>query len=148
MKRNAVALAIAAAIVAGCSSAQTMGTVPSRTGVIAQGQAHGASRRSWMLPGTSGQDLLYASGLFEYPLPPFGVEVFSYPKGSVVGQLKFQGLPLRLCSDRSGDVFIPVLTSRSNNNFIYEYAHGGTEPIAILTDSGVPFGCAVDPTTG
>jgi len=31
---------------------------------------------------------------------------------------------------------------------IYEYAHGGTSPIATLNDPKTALGCAVDPTTG
>jgi hypothetical protein len=47
------------------------------------------------------------------------------------------------CADANGDVFIVESLS------INEYAHGGTQPIATLSDpSGYGFGCAVDPTTG
>ena len=125
-----------------CGSVQPPGPLP-------QSQTYAAVARmyhaSWMLPNTSKQDLLYASGGTRSGP---GVEVLSYPEGTVVGQLTFGGNAYGLCSDRSGDVFIPVWSSQTNDNYIYEYAHGGTAPIATLTDSGVPFGCAVDPTTG
>jgi hypothetical protein len=50
-----------------------------------------------------------------------------------------------LCVDKAGDVF--VVDERAQD--IVEYAHGGTEPIATLNDSGNhPNGCAVDPLTG
>jgi hypothetical protein len=130
---------------AGCGGSQppigAPGAMP-QTSTIA---AHAERGKSWMLSDTSNEDLLYASGR---QLPGYGVEVLSYPKGSVVGQLTFDGIPYGLCSDRSGDVFIPVSSSQYNTNYIYEYAHGGTQPIATLADSGVPFGCTVDPTTG
>jgi hypothetical protein len=31
---------------------------------------------------------------------------------------------------------------------VYEYAHGGTAPIATLSDPGLAKGCAIDPVTG
>ena len=36
----------------------------------------------------------------------------------------------------------------SQTGTIYEFAHGGTTPIAMLSDPGLPAGCAVDPETG
>jgi hypothetical protein len=74
--------------------------------------------------------------------------VFSYPKGKLVGEV---GAPsgdlFGLCSDNAGDVFV---TSQGSDyqGYIYEYAHGGTEPITTLSDPGEPLGCAVDPETG
>lgn len=142
--RNAVRSTLsigAAALIAGCGGFQSpIGA----SGIMPQSRSlttHAKTGGSWMLPDTASEDLLYASGEED-------VDVLSYPKGGVVGQLKFQGGAYGLCSDRSGDVFIPVWSSQSNSNYIYEYAHGGSEPIATLTDSGVPFGCVVDPTTG
>jgi hypothetical protein len=47
------------------------------------------------------------------------------------------------CSNRTGDVFVP------NNTEVFEYAHGGTSPIATLSlpgNSGAA--CSIDPSTG
>ena len=49
------------------------------------------------------------------------------------------------CTDASGDVWI----ANTKATEMLEYAHGGTSPIATLSDPGeYPAGCAVDPTTG
>ena len=73
------------------------------------------------------------------------VYVYSYPHGKLVGTLTGFDIPTGLCSNKAGDVFIP-------NGFgadIVEYAHGGTSPIATLSDAGEgPSGCGVDPKTG
>jgi hypothetical protein len=137
---------MAAALLAACGGSPPLigapGAMPQPQGIAAL--ADGG--KTWMQPGTPNEDLLYASGSSEKW--GLGVQVFSYPKGSVVGQLTLTGVPNGLCSDRSGNVFIPVPSSKSKTNYVYEYAHGGTTPIATLADSGVPYGCAVDPTTG
>jgi hypothetical protein len=54
--------------------------------------------------------------------------------------------PLGECADAVGDVWITNLGSRE----IIEYAHGGTEPIATLTEPPAekPQACSIDPTTG
>ncbi len=142
LSRCTLSAGIAAALLAGCSGSQPPIGAPGAMPQALALAAHASRGTSWMLTDTSNEDLLYASGR------GYGVEVLSYPKGTVVGQLTFDGTAYGLCSDRSGDVFIPVWSSQYNTNYIYEYAHGGTEPIATLTDSGVPFGCAVDPMTG
>jgi hypothetical protein len=45
-------------------------------------------------------------------------------------------------------VYVVVAAPGSENSYIYEYAHAGTQPINTLADSGLAIGCAVDPTTG
>jgi hypothetical protein len=99
-----------------------------------------------MLPGTSGQDLLYLSagtGGSGF------INVYSYPAGKLVGQLTGLLEPPGECVDSSGDVFaISYANTSFNSSTIYEYAHGGTSPIATLADPGVGMGCSVDPTTG
>ncbi len=90
-------------------------------------------------------DLLYAGD-------PAGLSVlvFSYPQGSLVQTLTgFAAPPFYMCSDRRGDVFVPT-TNFSSPGYIYEFAHGGTQPIDILTDPGPGYarGCSVDPATG
>ncbi|MBV8498406.1 MAG: hypothetical protein JO003_04040 [Candidatus Eremiobacteraeota bacterium] len=56
--------------------------------------------------------------------------------------------PTGECVDRAGDVFVVTENTSESAGVIYEYAHGGTEPIATLNDPNYAFGCSVDPTTG
>jgi hypothetical protein len=94
-----------------------------------------------MLPDAKSKDLLYVSDDDQ-------LLVFSYPQGKLVGEISVpSGDFFGLCSDSAGDVFATSVASRSQS-YILEYAHGGTEPIATLTDPGWPNGCAVDPATG
>ncbi len=103
-----------------------------------------------MLPEAKGDDLVYAVGYYRYGSGSRpALAVFSYPQGKLVGEVSLSpntGVSA-LCPDGRGDVFVPTNVGE-DENYIYEYAHGGTEPIATLTDSGVPYGCAVDPATG
>jgi hypothetical protein len=100
---------------------------------------------SWMESKASSRDLLYiAAG------PVNGaIYVYTYPKGRYVGTLTGFLEPFGECSDSAGDVFVVAYANSSmNSSTIYEYAHGGTTPIATLSDPNVAFGCAFDPTTG
>ncbi|HEY1656425.1 MAG TPA: hypothetical protein VGF86_15085 [Candidatus Tumulicola sp.] len=73
------------------------------------------------------------------------VQIFSYPAGKLVGTLTGFNEPNGLCSDSNGNVFV----TDAYNNRIVEYAHGETQPLAVLSDTGAtPIGCAVGPTTG
>ena len=97
--------------------------------------AHGTS---WVARDAGTQDLLYVSNAKDG-----SVYVYSYPQGKLKGWL----LDLHasgLCSDADGDVFIP------KGNEVLEYAHGDTQPLAVLRNSlgGAAQFCAVDPTTG
>jgi hypothetical protein len=76
--------------------------------------------------------------------------VYTYPEGKF--QQSFH-VPLPWstafeCADSSGDVFVTAQLFHISTQRIYEYAHGGSEPIATLTDPGEAYACAVDPTTG
>jgi hypothetical protein len=73
------------------------------------------------------------------------VYVFSYPKGALEGTLKGFDTPQGLCVDKAGNVFVTEYSPPE----IVEYSHGGSSPIATLSDSaGIPADCSVDPTTG
>jgi hypothetical protein len=98
-----------------------------------------SAARSWMQPAAKKSDLLYVSMRDDNV-----VFVFSYPKGKLLGELTGFDYPYGECADRAGNVWI------TNSNYeILEYAHGGTKPIAVLTNSGeYPIDCSVDPTTG
>lgn len=134
----------AAALLAGCGGSQppigAPGAMPQTSRIATQGN-HG---KSWMKPGMSGQDLLYVSS------NAGTVSVFTYPQGKLVGGFSPNGFPAGECVDPAGDVFITssTLGGGSATSTIYEYAHGGTTPIATLSDPGFANGCAVDPTTG
>jgi hypothetical protein len=88
--------------------------------------------------------LLYASSIYTCD-----VDVFTYPNGKLVQTLNACGLgfgpAFGLCSDRDGNVFMGMAEGFS----IFEFQHGGTQPIAQLDDESLlPFGCSVDPMTG
>lgn len=101
---------------------------------------HDAGARSWMAAKTKGMQLLYVSDFFGG-----AVDVYSYPAGKLVGQLKVLGGPQGECVDASQNVWI---TEQATNEIV-EYAHGGTTPIATLSDPGVdPLDCSVDPSSG
>jgi hypothetical protein len=90
-----------------------------------------------MLPGSSSGDLLYATGGCG------GTCVLSYPDGLLVGSIVISGEVEGACSDANGDVFI------ANDAQVFEYAHGGTYPIATLRLPGDhAYGCAIDSKTG
>jgi hypothetical protein len=66
-----------------------------------------------------------------------------------VGELTGFLSPMGECVDAAGDVFIVAAASGSyTSSVIYEYPHGGTEPIAILSDPAPGGACAIDKTTG
>jgi hypothetical protein len=100
-------------------------------GGATQAKGHG---HSWVKPGTSGQDLIYAVGGCN------GTCVLSYPNGAFIAALPTGGLGI--CSDTAGNVFI------SDDNQVVEYQHGGTSPIRTLSLPGNDAaGCSVDPGT-
>jgi hypothetical protein len=96
---------------------------------------------SWMDPAAKKETLVYLSdsGADE-------VLTYSYPAGKPVGKLTHLGNPTGVCSDAGGNVWVVNASTLK----IVEYAHGGTKPVATLTESSTinPLGCSVDPTTG
>ena len=144
LSRCALCLSITAAMLAGCGSQPPIGA----PGAMPQGRTATQAKHggSWMLPEAKSEDLLYIAAW-----PGYGaVYVYTYPKGQLVGTLTGFAEPFGECTDSAGDVFIVAFsnTSSSSSSTIYEYAHGGTSPIATLSDPNVAFGCALDPTTG
>jgi hypothetical protein len=102
--------------------------------------SHRNRAHSWMKPGAGQSALLYVSSEMTYD-----VNVFSYPQGKREGVLTGFDYPQGLCSDPKGDVFIP----NDMHGDVIEYAHGGTNPIATIEDSGQsPVSCSFDPTSG
>lgn len=95
---------------------------------------------SWMAPHLEKRDLLYLSDDGDG-----NVYVYSFPDAKLEGTLTGLSFPAGECVDGAGDVWIV----EEGPNEIVEYAHGGSVPIATLTDpNNAPEGCAVDPTTG
>lgn len=150
--------ALAAVAVGGCSGGMQTAANPaplvaqgmnSPSGFLAigrpqYGRAAARSRpdasRSWMAPDAKNQTLLYVSDS-----GTFDVYAYSYPKGTLEGTLTGFDNPQGECVDSAGDVFV----TNSFKGQILEYAHGGTTPIATLSDPNqYPIDCAVDPTTG
>lgn len=130
----------AAALLAGCGGSPPIGrpsAMPQSR--LIQSAMHG---KSWMLPEGKREDLLYFSDRARNE-----VRVFSYPRAKSIGELSLPYTPWGLCSDRSGHVFV-VTHDDNNHSFVYEYVHGGSQPISTLANPGRGIGCASDPTTG
>ena len=135
VSRFALSVCVSIGMLAGCGGSQPPIGAP---GAASQNAASHMRKAS-----SSSGDPLYV-GSEEY-----GVFVLTFPQGKLVTQFEppDSALPLGMCSDQSGDVF--VLAENNPEGLIYEYAHGGTSPIATLDDySFYPTACAVDPTTG
>ena len=92
----------------------------------------------------STQSLLYVSSTDEG-----NVYTYTYPEGKLQGTLSGFTAPFGECVDAAGDVFIVALAGpTSTSSTIYEYAHGGSTPIATLSDPGHASGCSIDMTSG
>src|ERR1700691_2259068 len=89
----------------------------------------------------SGGDVIYA-------INDSQTLVLTYPQGQVVGKIDSGGNGI--CSDDKGNVFITSAGTLEGEDEIYEYAHGGTNRIAVLVEplGDAGFGCARDPITG
>jgi hypothetical protein len=99
--------------------------------------------RSWMNPMAKKENLIYVSTSPYQGIPV--VEVYSWGKRERIGDLRDAANPRFLCSDKTGDVFVPD----SGTSQIFEYAHGGTSPIAVLKDTDYsPRACSSDAVTG
>ncbi len=101
--------------------------------------------RSWMARAARDQNLLYVADP-----GTGGVVVYTYepPKFRFAGFLSGAASPAGECVDKQQNVYV-TNHSLTNSHAIFKYAHGGTDPIAILGDpAGVPIYCSVDPTTG
>jgi hypothetical protein len=131
---------VVAALLAGCGGSQppigAPGAMPQTSVAAVRAEGDG----SWMASDGASQDLLYVtSGDW--------VDVFSYPAGKLKGVLTKFHSAVGECSDKSGNVFI----ANQMPPVLYEFAHGGTRPIATLRvpkTAVEPVGCSIDPTTG
>lgn len=91
-----------------------------------------------MLPEAKGEALIYVLGATS-------TYIVSYQRGTVVKTFANPGAfwAESLCSDSSGNVFIPI------KDAVLKYEHGGTVATAKLSDAGeYTYGCSVDAVTG
>lgn len=133
---RALAVCLGAALWSGCDGHQ--GSAPTMLPPAARSAGH-----PWMARSTTSQNLLYVTGACG------GICVFTYPEGALVQQLSDSNNPLGECVDKAGDVFVADLGGNTGTAAILEYAHGGTSPIATLSDPGYyPESCSIDSTTG
>jgi hypothetical protein len=134
---RALAVSTLCASLAGCG-----GSGP-RDGLLATPQSAVNRARiedgaSWTEPQAKRRDLLYVSDAGNRR-----VDVFTYPRGKLVGRLYGFFGPAGECVDASGSVFI------ADGSEVVEYAHGVKTPIATLSDPGFEAaGCSVDPKSG
>jgi hypothetical protein len=163
---GALSTSVALALLAGCGGSQVISapgamphvssmassindgdTLPSgahRIEVVARGASGGgasaplALERNLPATADTAAPLVYVSG-------PSRVYVFAYPSGNFV-QAFAVGINGNngLCSDKDGNVFV------IGRNYIVEYAHGGTSPIAKITEPTDldAEACSVDAGTG
>jgi hypothetical protein len=100
-----------------------------------------ATQGSWMSrKASAAPNLLYVSNATD-------VSVYTYENAQdikLIGTLTGFTSPKGLCSDRAGNVFIADYSARK----VYEYTHGGTKPVRVLSRAtGYPYACSVDPNT-
>jgi NHL repeat len=127
------------AFAVGLSACGTAHDMVSTASFLPNGGAARVSVRSWMSTEARAKTskLLYVSDPGTND-----VDVYSYPKGKLVGTLTGFNEPWGLCSDRAGNVFVADVW----NYRVVEYAHGGTDPIQIIARKrGHPISCSVDP---
>ena len=86
-----------------------------------------------MLPEAKSQKLIYLAGDGES-------YVVSYQTGKLVGMINVDAIGA--CSDRNGNAFLTA------DKAVYEYAHGGTTPVATFSVAGDTNSCSADPSTG
>lgn len=93
---------------------------------------------------TSSDDLVY---VVNYASAVF----LSYPQGKLVGTLSGIGHPRNVCSDASGNVWFTSSVGKNGRRYrLYEFAHGGTQPISTINvpKSKSADACAVNPSNG
>jgi hypothetical protein len=128
----------AVALLAGCGGGSQLGANPVQQNLTLPVAHLG---RSWMAPEAKKHDLLYISNFYNS-----AILVFTYPGGKNVGSISSDE-PQGECTSKTSNGNWWVVASGGDE--ILEYAHGGTSPIATLSENvGEPAACAIDPTTG
>jgi len=131
---------VAAAVLAGCGTPQSTGSLPD---TVPQRGSHfrvPPPGTSWMSSGARREDLLYVAD----PSQGF-IRVLSLNRRALVGLLYQDNEPNGMCTDKASDVFVPGF----NGGHVVEYAHGLKKPKAKLTPAATrSMSCSVDPSTG
>jgi hypothetical protein len=134
-----VAALFTVVVLVGCGN----GLATQSPSAVTNAGAHTSASRSWMDPKATAENLLYVS-TFPFQAVP-DVEVYSWERRELVGTLMGFQSPQHLCADKAGNIFVPD----ADASRIFEYAHGGTSPIATLHDAlHAPHACSVDGVTG
>lgn len=102
-----------------------------------------------MTPASSSSgDLLYVAETVGAHHQHGVVSIVTFPQGTPVARIAGIGYPRGVCADAAGNVWVIAYPTRAP--IAYEFAHGGTTPIAqiALPPKSFAAGCSVDPTTG
>ncbi len=138
VSRYALGVCASVAFLAACS---TGGSQLAPT--IAMQRNQGIANSSWMKSDAMSKQLLYVSDPGTND-----VQVYAYPKmgsPSLEGTLTGFDGPRGECVDPAGNIWI----TNTSASTIVEFAHGGTSPIATLSDPGqLPASCAIDVASG
>jgi hypothetical protein len=141
LRRYTLAAIVIVAVLAGCGGSESSIGARDRIQQTSAMAIHTERGRSWMRPRDSTGDLLYAfsrSG---------NIYILTYPGGDPIAEIHISNSTIfGICSNSDGDVF--VVAEGATTTTIYEYAHGGTDPIATFDDPGGGIACSVDPTSG
>lgn len=130
-----------AMFLSGCMASQPAVTGVSGMPPLRATGGHASSTRSWMLPNAKKSSLLYVANFY-------GDEVLAYtfPAGQLAGTITGINSAQGECTSKKSHGNWWVVATGSNQ--VFEFAHGGTTPIATINISaGVPASCAVDPKT-
>jgi hypothetical protein len=139
--RSALGVGLAA-VLSGCAGVQTPMAAPNSTAQDGATRPQAERDAGWMLAEAKNETLLYVSA------SPNQVFVYSLPRPKLVGELHFNADVAGLCSDKTGNVWVPLFDRATFEGKILEYKHGIRRRIAALTDNGYPSGCAVEAATG
>lgn len=131
-RRYVLGISVATALLAGCGLPQSMSKGQDDT--QAPSPATSQTPLHPLDVSAKNSDLLYVAN-------QNSVTVYTYPGGNYVGTLS-SGETGGLCADKAGDVFV------TEANWIFEYTHGGSQPVRILHDPANPIGCSVDARSG
>jgi hypothetical protein len=91
---------VAAAMLAGCGGSQPPIGAPGAMVQTSETATHGDRGKSWMLPESKGEDLLYVSN------SSGDVSIYRYQQRNLVGVLTGFMLPLGECVDKTANVYI------------------------------------------
>jgi hypothetical protein len=108
---------------------------------VATGIRNGA--HSWMHPAAARHKLVYISDPGSS-----SIQVYTYPELTHAGSLYAAVPPFGECVDNTGNVWVTE-SNLGITGQIAEYAHGGTSPVAIITDiNGYPVACSINKKNG